>query len=374
MRARRCRRREYLSSSYYEIWIKGADEAAAGHAASSARTNWRRPLAAPGRRRRRGPAGAADVAGRAGARRPVRRGRRRRRRASRSATRVRTLEHQPDGPHAAAALCARQAGRDRARARRLRLPRQQRPLAGARTRNGVYTVRLRRAGALGRGRRPDAQRRRSTAGSPIWSPRLSATDALPPSPAQRCRDPLRRAAAPVFREPWEAQAFAMAVALHERGLFTWTRMGGRAGGGDRPRRPAGDPDTRRDLLPALAGGAGTAGGRQGRGEPRRRLAERRDAWDRAARATPHGQPILLENDPRRGAGEPRGCPGPATVARRTGLAGHGGGRPRRRDGGRRCRAPDLSGADRGVRREAGAVPAGCLVLEDPDGTACAATP
>src|SRR6202047_201974 len=27
---------------------------------------------------------------------------------------------------------------------------------------------------------------------------------------------------PVFREPWEAQAFAMALALHARGLFTWT--------------------------------------------------------------------------------------------------------------------------------------------------------
>ena len=26
---------------------------------------------------------------------------------------------------------------------------------------------------------------------------------------------------PVFAEPWQAQAFAMAVQLHERGLFTW---------------------------------------------------------------------------------------------------------------------------------------------------------
>jgi len=26
---------------------------------------------------------------------------------------------------------------------------------------------------------------------------------------------------PVFREPWEAKAFALAVALHEAGLFTW---------------------------------------------------------------------------------------------------------------------------------------------------------
>ena len=28
---------------------------------------------------------------------------------------------------------------------------------------------------------------------------------------------------PVFRAPWEAQAFAMAVKLHERGIFTWTK-------------------------------------------------------------------------------------------------------------------------------------------------------
>jgi hypothetical protein len=26
---------------------------------------------------------------------------------------------------------------------------------------------------------------------------------------------------PVFREPWEAEAFALAVSLNERGLFTW---------------------------------------------------------------------------------------------------------------------------------------------------------
>ena len=27
---------------------------------------------------------------------------------------------------------------------------------------------------------------------------------------------------PVFREPWEAQAFAIAVRLHEQGCFTWS--------------------------------------------------------------------------------------------------------------------------------------------------------
>ena len=31
----------------------------------------------------------------------------------------------------------------------------------------------------------------------------------------------RDAEGPVFREPWEAQAFAMTVKLHEAGHFTW---------------------------------------------------------------------------------------------------------------------------------------------------------
>src|SRR5262245_35484717 len=38
-------------------------------------------------------------------------------------------------------------------------------------------------------------------------------ESLPPIP--------RDAEGPVFQAPWEAQAFGMAVALHERGCFTW---------------------------------------------------------------------------------------------------------------------------------------------------------
>lgn len=34
---------------------------------------------------------------------------------------------------------------------------------------------------------------------------------------------------PPFAEPWQAQAFALAVALHERGLFTWTEWTRRLG-------------------------------------------------------------------------------------------------------------------------------------------------
>jgi hypothetical protein len=39
----------------------------------------------------------------------------------------------------------------------------------------------------------------------------------------------RDADGPVFGEPWEAHAFAMAVTLHARGLFYVEGMGGRIG-------------------------------------------------------------------------------------------------------------------------------------------------
>ena len=48
---------------------------------------------------------------------------------------------------------------------------------------------------------------------------------------------------PVFREPWEAQAFAMAVALHERGLFTWGEWTAVLGDEIKRAQAAGDPDT-----------------------------------------------------------------------------------------------------------------------------------
>jgi hypothetical protein len=63
----------------------------------------------------------------------------------------------------------------------------------------------------------------------------------------------RDAEGPVFSEPWEAQAFAMTLALHERGVFTWKEWAAALGAEIRRFRH------RRDLLPALAGGAGKTG-------------------------------------------------------------------------------------------------------------------
>jgi nitrile hydratase accessory protein len=53
----------------------------------------------------------------------------------------------------------------------------------------------------------------------------------------------RDTAGPVFREPWEAQAFAMALALHERGLFTWSEWAATLADEIKNAQAAGDPDT-----------------------------------------------------------------------------------------------------------------------------------
>ncbi len=46
----------------------------------------------------------------------------------------------------------------------------------------------------------------------------------------------------MFREPWEAQAFAMALALHQRGLFTWTEWAAALADEIKRAQAAGDPD------------------------------------------------------------------------------------------------------------------------------------
>ena len=47
----------------------------------------------------------------------------------------------------------------------------------------------------------------------------------------------------MFREPWEAQAFAMALALQQRGLFTWSEWAATLGEEIKRAQAAGDPDT-----------------------------------------------------------------------------------------------------------------------------------
>ena len=102
----------------------------------------------------------------------------------------------------------------------------------------------------------------------------------------------RDAGGPVFREPWEAQAFAMALALDDRGLFTWPEWAAVLANEIKRAQAAGDPDTGetyyRHWLNALERIVADKGATD---TPT--LARYRDAWDRAAERTPHGTPIAL---------------------------------------------------------------------------------
>jgi nitrile hydratase accessory protein len=100
---------------------------------------------------------------------------------------------------------------------------------------------------------------------------------------------------PVFREPWEAQAFAMTLALHDRGLFTWPEWTATLAEEIKRAQAAGDPD-RGDTyyrhwlnaLERLVAARGIADAAT--------LARYHDAWDRAADRTPHGKAIELSPD------------------------------------------------------------------------------
>ena len=98
---------------------------------------------------------------------------------------------------------------------------------------------------------------------------------------------------PVFREPWEAQAFAMALALHARGLFTWPEWAAALAQEIKRAQAAGDPDTGEtyyrhwlNALESIVAAKGAADAQT--------LARYRHAWARAAERTVHGTPIVLE--------------------------------------------------------------------------------
>jgi nitrile hydratase accessory protein len=103
----------------------------------------------------------------------------------------------------------------------------------------------------------------------------------------------RDADGPVFREPWEAQAFAMTLALHERGLFSWTEWAATLGAEIKRAQADGDPDTGETYylhwlaaLERLVAEKGVTTDEM--------LARTKHAWEHACERTPHGQPIDLQ--------------------------------------------------------------------------------
>jgi nitrile hydratase accessory protein len=98
---------------------------------------------------------------------------------------------------------------------------------------------------------------------------------------------------PVFREPWEAQAFAMTLALHERKLFTWPEWAATLGAEIKKAQAAGDPDTGETYYNHWLNALERIVAEKGITDAAA-LSRYRDAWDHAADRTPHGEPIELK--------------------------------------------------------------------------------
>lgn len=102
----------------------------------------------------------------------------------------------------------------------------------------------------------------------------------------------RDADGPVFEAPWQAQAFAMTLSLHARGIFTWREWADALAGELARAAARGEPDDGSHYyehwlaaLESLAAARNIV--------PNDELERRVRAWDEAARATPHGKPIEL---------------------------------------------------------------------------------
>lgn len=109
----------------------------------------------------------------------------------------------------------------------------------------------------------------------------------PPDPTQNPRP---------FEAPWQAQAFAMTVALHEAGHFTWAQWA-KALSAQIHADPGSDGSNDAyygawlRALETILAEIGTV-------DPAM-VAQVTQSWHRAARATPHGTPITLAADPAR---------------------------------------------------------------------------
>lgn len=111
----------------------------------------------------------------------------------------------------------------------------------------------------------------------------------------------RDAEGPVFNEPWQAQAFALAVQLSASGYFTWPEWVEVFSQAIKAAQVHGDPDLGNtyyqhwlEALERICTDKGLVA--------QAALKQRKAAWRRAYLNTPHGQPIVLSASLRRGEG------------------------------------------------------------------------
>ncbi len=98
---------------------------------------------------------------------------------------------------------------------------------------------------------------------------------------------------PVFAEPWQAQAFALAVKLSEQGYFSWKEWAAALGAELKAAAARGEPDDGSRYYHHWLAALERLVTERGLAEPLA-LLERKAAWAEAYRATPHGRPVELK--------------------------------------------------------------------------------
>jgi nitrile hydratase accessory protein len=125
---------------------------------------------------------------------------------------------------------------------------------------------------------------------------LSAPD-LRPDPEQIAwLPPLPRdEGGPVFAEPWQAQAFALAVRLSAQGYFTWKEWASTLADQLKSAAEQGEPDDGSRYYEHWLAALERLVTSKGLTDTTALLA-RKEAWADAYRHTPHGQPVVLRQD------------------------------------------------------------------------------
>ena len=102
----------------------------------------------------------------------------------------------------------------------------------------------------------------------------------------------RDAESAVFAEPWQAQAFALAIKLSEQGHFTWKEWSSALADELRAAGSRGEPDDGSRYYHHWLAALERLVTNKGLADPAA-LVARKEAWAEAFRRTPHGKPVEL---------------------------------------------------------------------------------
>jgi nitrile hydratase accessory protein len=102
----------------------------------------------------------------------------------------------------------------------------------------------------------------------------------------------RDSGGPVFAEPWQAQAFALAVKLSEQGYFTWKEWAAALADELKAAADRGEADDGSHYYEHWLAALERLVSAKGLSDPAAMLA-RKEAWADAYRHTPHGKPVEL---------------------------------------------------------------------------------